>query len=233
MSQFLSSRFPNFGCWRECVCSRPPKPTHPCLEANVIMLTWQEQLSLFKNSGTETLVAQQLLCWSRSSSTLGRGFSGRTSWGRWWPACKGWDGSWGSVLRIWCPPTTGRASPSRWGSPSCRVLPYLLFRLACSGSQGSARPREWPWRTIMSMWCQVITFPEITDSFNSSNSSIEHICQVWIYSSSFSPSIFPSTPFTIMLVPSSGNGRMNLCGVNSSNLEHLAKAVAAVVTNLK
>merc|ERR1712211_82876 len=35
----------------------------------------------------------------------------------------------------------------------------------------------------------------------------------------------------VYVMPS--NGRMNLCGVNSSNVEHLAKAVAAVVTNLK
>ena len=39
LPQFLPSRFPNFGCWGERVCSSPPKPTHPCLEANVNMLT--------------------------------------------------------------------------------------------------------------------------------------------------------------------------------------------------
>ena len=40
LPQFLPSRFPNFGCWGERVCSSPPKPTHPCLEANVNMWTW-------------------------------------------------------------------------------------------------------------------------------------------------------------------------------------------------
>jgi len=34
----------------------------------------------------------------------------------------------------------------------------------------------------------------------------------------------------VYVMPS--NGRMNLCGVNPSNIEHLAKALASVVTTV-
>ena len=48
--------------------------------------------------------------------------------------------------------------------------------------------------------------------------------------------VMPSKTFTLgqlLYFPSSGNGRMNLCGVNPSNIEHLANALAAVVTTVK
>ena len=46
--------------------------------------------------------------------------------------------------------------------------------------------------------------------------------------------VMPSKTFTQNgYFSTSGNGRMNLCGVNPSNIEHLAKALASVVTTVK